>query len=185
MTTVLAIETSTDVIMGSDSRTTRGGAIADGGTKIHRSGPVVYATAGDVRGIDVIKHTNLPDFHGRTREDAENYLVTEMIPTLLTTLEANKALVVEDGKGNSEAEAIVAVGRHAFYLASNFALVSDSTGIYGVGSGSAYAKGVLHALAKEPDWNEEGKIRKALQIAAKLDAYTGGRLHVKAASEVK
>ncbi len=58
---------------------------------------------------------------------------------------------------------LLAVGGTVFEISDDFSVGMDSTGYYGIGSGSDYAVGALHAGAD---------MEEALKIAARLDAFT-------------
>ena len=59
----------------------------------------------------------------------------------------------------------MACGGELFDIDQDLAVMRSSDGIYGIGSGAAYALGALHAGAKP---------MKALEIAAKITAFTSG-----------
>jgi len=58
---------------------------------------------------------------------------------------------------------LIALGGQIFEMADDMSITLDSSGFYGVGSGSPYAIGALEAGAT---------VEQALEIAAKNDAYT-------------
>jgi len=58
---------------------------------------------------------------------------------------------------------LISIGGEVFELADDMSISLDSKGFYGVGSGSNYAIGALHAGAS---------VEQALEIASNNDAYT-------------
>ena len=80
-----------------------------------------------------------------------------------------------EGKGDGKVDGnrfnfLVAVGGEVFDVADDCSICMSDDGIYGVGSGSSYAIGAIHAGAKP---------LKALAVAEKLDMNTSGPFLVK------
>ena len=63
----------------------------------------------------------------------------------------------------------MAVSGEIFDIADDLSVCRSADGIYGVGSGSDYAVGAIHAGAKP---------EKAIEIAAKLDVNTSGPIQI-------
>jgi hypothetical protein len=111
---------------------------------------------GYVEGISNIIVKNLKDLDVTQR------------PVHCTDQKREVMYVKDEGKWDKEDEEnkfsfLIAVGGQVFEIADDMSVTLDSTGFYGVGSGSPYAIGALEAGAT---------VQQALEIAAKNDAYT-------------
>lgn len=71
----------------------------------------------------------------------------------------------DEKDGETKFNFLIAIGGEIFDISDDFAVCIDIDGIYGIGSGSSIAIGALKAGAS---------IKKALEIAADKDPYTGG-----------
>ena len=100
-------------------------------------------------------------------------MITKAMPSLRKCLTDN-GYDFNEGKSDGKAEDnrfsfIMAVGGELFDIGDDLSVIRSGNGIYGVGSGSDYAIGALHAGAKP---------EKAIEIAAKLDVNTSGPIQV-------
>lgn len=178
MTTVLAIEKAGDVTFASDSQVSVGGMKhPDSFQKVFRNGDVVFGLAGKVRTANILRFMDVPRIDPKLKGDEVDRWVTKtLIPAMQTAL--TDARAVEDDKGelDTSSHVLVAVKGRCYRIGADFSWFRTGTGIYGIGSGSDYAMGALHAGAP---------ILDALKIASKLDSYTGGRLSVVSAKGMK
>jgi len=175
MTTIAAIQGDGFVVVGSDSRIT-----SDGGRiyllpkeigKIVRNEKYLLAASGDLRAINLLANVKLPSTGGVSGKKLDRFISTEVVPLIQEEFER-----AGYGKeGSHESEIMLCVEGVVYEIAQNYDLSRDSTGIYGIGSGSSYAVGALHAMvAGEISINEAKEyVREAIKIAAKLDAGTG------------
>ena len=94
-------------------------------------------------------------------------MISKAMPSLRECLKANGYNFDEAQEKDSGArfQFLIACNGQLFDIDSDLAVMRSSDGIYGVGSGAAYAIGAIHAGAKP---------MKAMEIAAKLTAFTAG-----------
>lgn len=164
MTTIIGIQQDDGCFIAADSRTT-----ADGGrpfshtavTKITKRGKFLIAGAGSVMPCDTIQHLWKPPAVPN-RKDLFTFMVQEVVPSMRQCLK--DAGYVQDKDSDDDGfQFLIAVHGVLYQVDDSYAAYMRDDGIYGIGSGSAYAIG---ALAQGADW------RKALQTAAKNDIYT-------------
>ena len=180
MTTIAAIQGDGFVVVGSDSRIT-----SDGGRiyllpkeigKIVRNEKYLLAASGDLRAINLLANVKLPSTGGVSGKKLDRFISTEFVPLIQEEFER-----AGYGKeGSHESEIMLCVEGVVYEIAQNYDLSRDSTGIYGVGSGSSYAVGALHAMVDRGVTVDEAKdyIREAIKIAIKLDAGTGEPINI-------
>jgi ATP-dependent protease HslVU (ClpYQ) peptidase subunit len=180
MTTIAAIQGDGFAVLGSDSRIT-----SDGGRiyllpkeigKIVRNEKYLLAASGDLRAINLLANVKLPSTGGVSGKKLDRFISTEVVPLIQEEFERNGY-----GKeGSQESEVMLCVEGVIYEIAQNYDLSRDSTGIYGVGSGSSYAVGALHAMVDRGVTVDEAKeyIREAIKIAVKLDAGTGEPINI-------
>jgi ATP-dependent protease HslVU (ClpYQ) peptidase subunit len=100
-------------------------------------------------------------------------MISKTMPSLRKFLTDN-GYDFNEGKGEGKADEsrfnfLIAVGGELFDIADDLSVCRSGDGIYGVGSGSPYAVGAIHAGAKP---------EKAIEIAAKLDVNTSGPIQI-------
>jgi ATP-dependent protease HslVU (ClpYQ) peptidase subunit len=180
MTTIAAIQGDGFAVLGSDSRIT-----SDGGRiyllpkeigKIVRNDKYLLAASGDLRAINLLANVKLPSTGGVSGKKLDRFISTEVVPLIQEEFER-----AGYGKeGSHESEIMLCVEGVVYEIAQNYDLSRDSTGIYGIGSGSSYAVGALHAMVDRGVTVDEAKeyIREAIKIAVKLDAGTGEPINI-------
>lgn len=131
-----------------------------------------FGVAGTARYGDILQYADVSPAHdlefGHEDFDVHKYLVTEVVPSWQRALDKAYKLdpdTVDDwGKGST-----LLVIKNRIFTFDGILSVCEHTKYAGIGSGSDYALGAIAA----------GKsVRKALEIAAELDPYTGGELIV-------
>lgn len=177
MTTIVARQLKGDVEFASDTQFTDGRRKSPNSIeKVFRRGPVVFAACGTVRALNVLRFMDVPDCPKSLRgDDVDEWVVTKLVPEMQKALTDAKALVEHDGEVNSNSGFLIAVNGRAYEISSDFAVTREASGVYADGSGSSYALGAIHAGAD---------LKSAVEIAAKLDPYTGGRVTVARYSEM-
>lgn len=177
MTTIVGVQYKDKCIIAADNQVT-----ADGGRrynhpdmkKIAKRGAFLIAGSGEVQPCDVVQHMwNPPKVTLKDSEDIYHFMITKAMTSLRKCLTDN-GYDFNEGKGDGKAEEtrfnfIMAVGGELFDIADDLSVIRSGDGIYGVGSGSAYAIGALHAGAKP---------QQAIEIAAKLDVNTSGPIQI-------
>jgi ATP-dependent protease HslVU (ClpYQ) peptidase subunit len=171
MTTVVAIQEKGNVVFASDSQTSWGNRKSFSAEKVFTNSGIMFGACGDVRVSNVFKAATLPTPEAslRKRGDIFRWLVNELIPALQKALEDAGTLTARDGETSNRGSFLVAVNHQCFELSGDFAVTSETSGRYAVGSGSDFALGALAAGATP---------QEAVKIATQLDAYTGGKVRV-------
>jgi ATP-dependent protease HslVU (ClpYQ) peptidase subunit len=164
VTTIIGIQEDNGCLIAADSRTT-----ADGGrpfthsavTKITKRGKFLVAGAGSVMPCDTIQHLWKPPAVPN-RKDLFGFIVQEVVPSMRQCLK--EAGYVQDKEDQDDGfQFLVAIHGVIYQIDDSYAAYMRDDGIYGIGSGSAYAIGALQAGAT---W------RQAMQTAVKNDIYT-------------
>jgi len=163
MTTILGLQLEDGVTLAADSQITYSRIyIQENSGKITRRGDYLIAGAGDVSAGDIAQHIwQPPKPTVADKKDVRHFVITKVIPSLRECLSANgyrKAEKEDDGWSF-----IIALCGQLFEIADDFSVLTDSSGYYGIGSGSPYALGALHQGAS---------LEQALQIADRLDPNT-------------
>lgn len=99
----------------------------------------------------------------RGKEHTHKWIVKILVPAIIKEMKSVDAGFMENGQISSESTVLIAVDGEVGELGGDFSFVQDETGVYGVGSGSAYALGALGAGASP---------KQAVQIAGFFDLYT-------------
>lgn len=142
--------------------------------KISKRGEFLIAGSGEVQPCDVIQHQwNPPKITIKDREDVYHFMITKVMPSLRKCL-TNNGYDFSEGKVDGKSDGgrfnfLIAVCGEIFDVADDLSVCRSGDGIYGVGSGSHYAIGALHAKVSP---------KKALEIACKLDINTSGPIQV-------
>jgi len=189
MTTIACIEGPEWVMIGADSQSSSedGFSINIPNGKIFRNNNVVFAMAGSVRGINILEHDFIvPNVNGK---DIDKYVTRQLIPSI-------RKAFLDAGYEFSKAEAavehdniiIVVVKGKVYCINEDYSWERSVDNMYVAGSGEKFALGAMAALAGGlvDDAAKARKIvTKALQIASKYDAYTGGKITVSFIQESK
>ena len=166
MTTIIAIQEHDGVSFGADSQVTSGGKVYhdDRMEKITQRGHYIIAGSGECSPCDIAQHIwQPPTPTANDRKDLYHFMIAKVVPSLKKCFKDNDYKIDADGSDESRFAFLIAVAGHVFEIADDFSVAIDSSGFYGIGSGSSYALGALHAGADK---------QLALNIAAHCDAYT-------------
>jgi ATP-dependent protease HslVU (ClpYQ) peptidase subunit len=167
MTTIIGVQYENKCILYADSQ------IDDDGqpfkhpnlVKITKHGQYLVAVAGDLHMLQFLCYAwQIPV---PTADDLKNpyrFMVTTIVPALRDELkEANLLPDKDDDEIINDFSMLLCLNSDIFQIDSDFAVTQDVTNFYGIGSGSPYALGALHAGASP---------QKAMEIAQKLDRKT-------------
>lgn len=163
MTTIIAVEKPSGVIFGCDSQTTGFGKYAKEGPKFFKNGEVVFAIAGRARLAQEIKYATVP----RVKGDVFTYVHKVLVPFIDKACE-RAAL------DKNENEFIVSVRGKVFEIQADRNVSRRADGVYGIGSGSAWAVAYLTAA----ETINVNTVQKALEVAAYHDPYTSSPFYV-------
>lgn len=165
MTTIIAVETKSGVIMGCDSQMTGGGKVTLAEGKIVRNGDFVVSVCGRARAIQQIRYADLPS--PAPGEDLDRFMAT-------TFVTAVQKVFADAGLREGENEVLVAYKGRVFHFHADMTVLRDASGIYTSGSGGVWARAYLSGLDKI---TAKG-VETALRVAAKNDPYSAEPFHV-------
>lgn len=174
MTTIVAkVNDNGTVDLGADSQSTAGAETSHVNKIAEINGQFHIAVAGRTRYGNLLKYISVPPLHEAEYEtgnyDAFGYLITKVVPAWVEGLRDQFHGIPDQKEDWPDGVAVVVLQGRLFRIAYDFTVVEANRDFIGVGSGSDYALGALAA----------GKsVKKALEIAAELDIYTGGDLHI-------
>lgn len=170
MTTIIAKKVKGGVKFAYDSQVTWGNSKLTSDSKVFQRGLVVFGFSGSCRDGDVVKHDmDMPEFKKKHRADPERWIIRKLIPAIQHALDKNHQLETRNNQSTTESHIIVSIPGFIGVLATDLSLVGQFEDCVGVGSGSDYAVGAVHAGAS---------LEQAVAIAAKLDVGTGGEINV-------
>jgi len=178
MTTLAGIQGKGWCVLGADSQISSGNRRIMGGTKVIEQHGLLIATCGEVRGMNLIRYNVSPP---SPSTDAEQYIITELIPNLRKEFIENGYLISEMHPLTSDTisvggdvESIVAFQGELYDIGSDFAVTKDPRGIFSNGSGGDIALGVLASHWKPGGTKTQAKaiVKKAIETAAQYDIYT-------------
>lgn len=166
MTTIIGIQEPKYCILAADAQTTAEGRpyLSTRQPKISENSDYLLATAGQGNSCDAILFNWKPPVQREL--DPYLHMVTTVVPSMRITLQKYDAMpTTDDGL-----EVLVAFKGTLFEVATDFTVLMRDDGIYGIGSGAAYAIGALHMGATPLE---------ALHIAELNDVYTTGPFDIR------
>ncbi len=191
MTTIVAIQGDGFALICSDSRisdvdttgyVSQVSTLRDGTSKVASNGKYLLGAAGDLRAINILHHAFVPPPPpaGIKGKKLDQFFTVKFIPALRECFEMQGyATPDKDEKmhmAEHESLLIVAVSGNIYIVDGDYSWLSDTSGVYALGSGSSYALGALTAmLPKTPTTVQSAKkiALKAMSIAARFDPHTG------------
>lgn len=173
MTTIIAKRNANGTVdLGWDSQST-GVGTAHSEKVAHKNDQIYVGVAGRTRYGNILRYTDVPSLHPADYAtegfDFAGYLITQVVPAWAENLEKQFKRIPDQKEDWPWGVALVVVGGRIFTVDHDFTVSEEDKGFDGIGSGSGFAMGAMAA----------GKsVEKALEIAAELDVYTGGKLNV-------
>jgi ATP-dependent protease HslVU (ClpYQ) peptidase subunit len=170
MTTIVAVKSADKVVIGTDSKVTDGSGrwwSHPSTSKVVKRGEYLIAGSGEVAAGDIVLHIwNPPKPTVADKKDLYHFMVAKVIPSIKKCMKEND-YKWEPAAGESDEgpkfNFLIALGGEVFEFSDDFGVVMRSSGIYGIGSGSDIALGVLL---------KGGTVEEALTIASEQDIYT-------------
>jgi len=166
MTTIIAVQSNDGVLFGADSQVTAPNGrkySASRMVKITERNEYIIAGSGECAPCDIAQHIWIPPKpNAKDKKDLYHFIIASVVPSLKQCFKDNDYKINQDDDENAFSFLIALCGE-IFEIADDFSISLDDSGFYGVGSGSSYAIGALHAGAT---------VEQALMIAAKNDAFT-------------
>jgi ATP-dependent protease HslVU (ClpYQ) peptidase subunit len=175
MTTIVGIQNEDGCEIHADSRVTDDNGriyLHPDMTKFAKRGSYIIAGSGEVLPCDVAQNIwNPPKPTALDKKNLYRFMIKTVMPSLRKCLSENGYNFDEEHNKKVDGERfhlLIAVCGEIFDVDFELSVTRDESGIYAIGSGNELALGALHAGA-EP--------LEALEIAAKLSAYTSGPFH--------
>lgn len=129
--------------------------------------------AGRTRYSNVLGYIDVPPIHpsdlSRDDFDVRGYLITQVVPAWVEGLDKQFGRVPDQKEDWPDGMALIIIKGRIFQCSFDFTIVESDREFRGIGSGSEYAIGAM-AVGKS--------VKKAIEVAAELDLYTGGELKV-------
>ncbi len=195
MTTIVAIQGDGFALICSDSRISdvdRDGYISqvstlrEGTAKVASNGKYLLGAAGDLRAINLLHHafTPPPVPTGIKGKKLDQFFTVKFIPALRECFEVQGYATPDKDEKAHMAEhdslIMVAVSGNIYVVDGDYSWLSDTSGVYALGSGSSYALGALTALMPKTALTVQAAKKialKAMTIAARFDPHTGAPFH--------
>lgn len=174
MTTIIARKNDNGTVdLGFDSQATGGGETQHVQKVANINDQFHIGVAGRTRYGNLLKYIDVPPLHeaehGTGNYDAFGYLITRVVPAWVDGLERQFGRIPDQKEDWPDGVAMVILQGRIFQVYFDFTVTESSREFDGIGSGAHYAMGAL-ASGKS--------VKKAIQVAAELDLYTGGELKV-------
>lgn len=171
MTTLIAIETDEGVCLAADSQITEDNlrTVSTSTPKIIHVGKYLLGITGDSRPSDILTYNWSPPKY--TGADPTQWMGKKVLPSILTAFKENGYDPYDLSKEkDSGFDYIVSFAGNAFHIATDLSFIKSDYGIYGIGSGGAFALGYLYSYMDsfKPS-NIERHARRAVEIACILD----------------
>jgi ATP-dependent protease HslVU (ClpYQ) peptidase subunit len=170
MTTIIGVQYDDKALLIADSRVTDDSGRIFSHPKMQKMVEhhgYVIAGAGEVAPCDIAMHVWIPPKPtSKERENLYQFMIKKVMPSLRKCLTDNGYNFDEPhdrAKDGLRFQLLISVGGEIFDISDDLSVCITEEGIYGIGSGSAFALGALHVGAKP---------LKAMEAAAKLSAFT-------------
>lgn len=179
MTTLVGVQGDGWCVLGSESRASldTGRLIEAASPKIVSNNGILIAGAGGGRGSNLI-HYGWKPARPRANQDLDDWITTQFIPQMrLMFIEAGYDMKEEGEFASHDSEFLIAINGTLYTIFEDYSWEREQRQFYVGGSGGDYALGALEAFnfRKCTDPRAAEKIvRKSIEVAKKLDVYSGG-----------
>jgi ATP-dependent protease HslVU (ClpYQ) peptidase subunit len=192
MTTIIGVQGDGFSVICTDSRVStmdEGGfasqimTLGKNSSKVATNGKYLLGAAGDVRAINIIQHVFQPPIPppGLLGSKLDQFFTTKFIPALRSCFEIQGYASPERDDSSHIAEQgstiICSIHGSIYVVDGDYSWTSDVTGLYALGTGSAYALGAMAILFNKKKTLNPTQIKalclKAIAVATKYDPYTG------------
>lgn len=189
MTTIVAVQGRDFAVVGVDSRISsmdEGGFVLQTSTmrsgtgKIREVGRYLLGAAGDVRAINLLHHAFTPPVPPKQAGPTlDRFMTVKFVPALRQLFDEHGFSRPETISSTHVAEhtstILAVVNATVYVIDSDYSWVSEDSGCYALGTGSAYALGAMAALKSRQVsvGAEKQKVLKALRAASLFDPHTG------------
>ena len=174
MTTLVGIELEDCCVLAADSQITEDNlrTVSLTTPKIISVGKYLLGITGDSRPGDILAYNwSPPTYKGA---DPVQWMGKKVLPSILTAFKENGYEPYEAVKEKDAGfDYLVAFNGNLFHIACDLSFIQNKLGIYGLGSGGAFALGYLSGLATATlHLKPERHAEKAVQISSMLDINT-------------
>lgn len=185
MTTIIGIQGDSFAVICADSRVTevdsdgtatQSMSLKENGFKVAQNGRWLMGVAGDVRAINILTHAFNPPTPPATLRGRklDHFVTTKFIPALRSCFDAEgySNPLTENSVHHAEHSSVVmaAINATIYVVDGDYSWMSDSFGVYAIGSGAQFALGSLATAI--PTGGKVG-LRTAKQSALKAIAVAG------------
>lgn len=178
MTTLAAIEGNGWSVIAADSQSSDGDGFAINipTGKMFKNNELIIAGAGQVRGINLLEHGW--DAPAVKLKNIDRYVTSILIPSMRKCFDAADYEYKRDGESvENDNIWLVCIQNKMYRIESDYSWERNSDNFYAAGSGERFAFGALAAMdagSVTTPAQAKNVLRKAIKIAAKYDAYSGG-----------
>ena len=174
MTTLVAVQLDDRCILAADSQVTEDNqrTIVTAVPKIVSVGKYLLGIVGDSRPGDILAYNWTPPTYKGA--DPVQWMGKKVLPSILAAFKENGYDPYEAVKEKDAGfDYLVAFNGNLFHIAVDLSFIQSNKGIYGLGSGGAFALGYLSGLATASlHLKPEQHAEKAVQISSMLDINT-------------
>jgi len=181
VTTLVGIQGRSWALIGADTRISSDGTIykmPKGQSKIVEIDGILIASAGDVRGANILDHQlKIPKVSAKSDE---HYITAFLIPAIRQAFADAGYEKTSDGVSSHETEFLVAYNGRIYEIDSDYSWIQDSRNIYALGSGGLIALGALATLVGDSITRTEARkwALKSLEIASQYNSDTAPPFHI-------
>ena len=180
MTTLAAIQGDGWAVVAADSQSSDGDGFAINipSGKMFKNNELIIAGAGQVRGINLLEHGW--EAPAVKLKNIDRYVTSILIPSMRKCFNMADYEYKRDGEAvENDNVWIVSIQGQIYRIESDYSWERNSSNLYVAGSGERFALGALEAMnagSVETPTQAKNFLRKAIRIAAKYDAYSGGEI---------
>lgn len=172
MTTIIMKDEGADIAIAYDSQVTAGHRIENSAIhKVFRNGELILGVAGSAAFANAVRFQKFRE----VGDDPKRWAMTYFAPKLRKMAQKLEKPDLSDDEERISYSVLVIADGFTFIVDDDSAVTRMPDGYHVIGSGSDSALGALATGASAFE---------ALEIAASLDIYTGGDLHLTTAAEL-
>lgn len=174
VTTLVGIQVDDGCLMAADSQITEDNlrTISTATPKIIYVGRYLLGITGDSRPGDILSYNWTPPAYKGA--DPVQWMGKKVLPSILAAFKENGYDPYESTKEKDAGfDYLVSFNGNLFHIATDLSFIQSDNGLYGLGSGGAFALGYLTGLPANYDLNKAARhAEKAVEISSMLDINT-------------
>lgn len=133
-----------------------------------------FAFAGEQRVGQIIKYGFSPPAPPNNKKHLNRFMTTTFMFELSQAFKANSVIKTSDTTFG-DSELIVSVHGRLFWVGPDFSILEMLDDVVAIGIGKEYALGAIHATS---EYNDEDRVKMALNAAAHFSPWVKGPFHV-------